>query len=681
MAFTINSIEIYSECKFRKVVKPGKYTFVSRVEDTNGFFGKNIMVSAIVGKNGSGKSSLLELIFRMINNLSAFMVIGNRRPSAAKMFYVKGIRADLSYEIDGMCGILKSRDMSMGLEYNDEKVCFGKPCEEFTDYEDCSKTNNDRKIELMKQFFYSIVTNYSLQAYTAEDYKNEKVCEITKEGKLTEKTETGIWINSLFHKNDGYLTAMNLNPFRNNGKIDMVIEARLARQRMAALLLYSREKKQQLIEGYSYGKIEYQLDISTFKDKFNQTYEEWIGNRLVKKAEMTVEEFLEEFRKQLRSEETIATRILQQFPIGKIDPDSDLKLYGYLYIVYKVLSIASKYPSYREFDDIGDTSLCIKKVKKEERVRAILLAKRVNTDHSHITTKVTQAINYILKLNNSPDCSFMQDSETPFSYERYENLNTAKGEKKRATTIEFLMSQTPPPFFLPHIYLKPNNSDPSETEPSKGVLMESLSSGERQFYFAVSTLIYHIFNIKSVPISRIHYRNILLVLDEIELCFHPEYQRTFIKRLIDLLERLHLNTFLSFHIITTTHSPFILSDVPSDNILYLKQGIEQNNNDFINPFGANLNDILYQSFFLENGFMGAFAQEKIKSLINFLSSEKMETKEWDKFKAEKLIKCIGEPILKVQLEVLFDRKFIIEIERQKLIDDLQARIDELKREI
>ncbi|MCS2691230.1 MULTISPECIES: AAA family ATPase [Bacteroides] len=230
MAFTINSIEIYSECKFRKVVKPGKYTFVSRVEDTNGFFGKNIMVSAIVGKNGSGKSSLLELIFRMINNLSAFMVIGNRRPSAAKMFYVKGIRADLSYEIDGMCGILKSRDMSMGLEYNDEKVCFGEPCEEFTDYEDCSKTNNDRKIELMKQFFYSIVTNYSLQAYTAEDYKNEKVCEITKEGKLTEKTETGIWINSLFHKNDGYLTAMNLNPFRNNGKIDMVIEARLARQ-------------------------------------------------------------------------------------------------------------------------------------------------------------------------------------------------------------------------------------------------------------------------------------------------------------------------------------------------------------------------------------------------------------------------------------------------------------------
>lgn len=681
MSFIINSIEIYTECKLRKVVKPGKYTFVSKLEDTNGFFGKNIMVSAIVGKNGSGKSSLLELIFRMINNLSAFMVIGNRRPAAAKMFYVKGIKADLNYEIDGMCGILKSRDMSIALEYNGEKVYFGEPCKEFAGYKDCSKTNNDRKIELMKQFFYSIVTNYSLQAYTAEDYKNEEVCEITKEGKFIEDKEGGIWISSLFHKNDGYLTAMNLNPFRNNGKIDMVIETRLVRQRMTALLLYSKEKNKQLIEGYNYGKIEYLLDVSTFKDKFNLTYEEWIGNRLVKKAQMAVAELLEQFREQLRSQETIATRILQQFPIGKIDPDSDLRLYGYLYIVYKVLNIASKYPSYRDFNDIGNTDFCIEKGSEEQRIKAIALAKKVNTDHSHITTKVIQTINYLLKLNNNADCSFMQDFKKPFSYEQYEALNTTKEKKKRATTIELLIVQTPPPFFLPHIYLKPDNNDSSETNALQDVPMESLSSGERQFYFAVSTLIYHIFNIKSVPTNRIHYRNILLVLDEIELCFHPEYQRTFIKRLIDLLERMHLTTFLSFHIITTTHSPFILSDIPSDNILYLFQGRKQDNKRFVNPFGANLNDILDQSFFLENGFMGAFAQEKIESLADFLSSKPMKSKEWDKVKVEKLIKCIGEPILRLQLQVLFDKKFTPQNKRQNLIDDLQARIDDLKRDI
>lgn len=680
MSFIIKYIEIYSECKFRKVVKPGKYPFVSNIEDTKEFFGKNIIVSAIVGKNGSGKSSLLELIFRMINNLSAFIVIGNRRPAAEKMFYVRGINADLYYEIDGIQGILKSRDASMALEYNGENIRLGQPCDEFINYEDCSKTNNDRKIELMKRFFYSIVTNYSIQAYTAEDYKNEETCQITKEGKFTENKEIGIWISSLFHKNDGYLTAINLNPFRSNGKIDMVIETRLVRQRMAALLLYSREKEQQLIEGYKYGKIEYLLDISTFKNKFNKTYEEWSGNRLVKKAEMTVEELLEKFRKLLRNQETIATKILQEFPIGIIDPDSDLKLYGYLYIVYKVLSIASKYPSYRNFYELGDTDLCIQKGTKNQRIKAILLAKKVHTDHSHITTKITQTISYLLKLNNGQDYSFMQDSNKPFSYEQYEDLNTAKDEKKRVTTIELLMSQTPPPFFLPHIYLKADNSNFSEINPSPNVPLESLSSGERQFYFAVSTLIYHIFNIKSVPTNRIHYRNILLVLDEIELCFHPEYQRIFIKRLIDLLERLQLTKFLSFHIITTTHSPFILSDIPSNNILYLKQGWKQDNSKFINPFGANLNDILHQSFFLENGFMGAFAQEKLKSLTDYLSSKRAKNKKWDKLKAEKLMKCIGEPILKLQLQILFDEKFTSQNERQKLINDLQARIDNLKRE-
>lgn len=681
MSFIIRAINILPECKFRKVLKPGNYPLISNVENSNDFFGKNITVSAIVGKNGSGKSSILELIFRMVNNLSAFMVIGNRRPASENMFYIKGIYADLLYEIDGIHGILKSRDMSMALEYNDENVCFGLSCQEFSGYENCSKTKNDRKIKLMKQFFYSIVTNYSLQAYTAEDYKKEEVCLITKDGKFKEDNGTGIWISSLFHKNDGYLTAINLNPFRSNGKIDMVIETRLVRQRMAALLLYSKEKNKQLIEGYNYGKIEYLLDISTFKNKFDHTCEEWIGNRLIKKAEMTVEELLEQFREQLRNKQTIAAKILNEFPIGEIQPDSDLKLYGYLYIVYKVLSIASKYPSYRDFYDLGNTNLCIEIGTNKLRDKVKKLAKQVNADKSHITTKVTQTINYLLKLNNNPDCSFMNNFDMPFSYEQYELLSTAKEKKKQTTTIELLVNQTPPPFFLPQVYLKADDSDASESNPSQEVPMELLSSGERQFYFAVSTLIYHIFNVKSVPTNRIHYRKILLVLDEIELCFHPEYQRTFIKRLIDLLERLELTNFLSFHIITTTHSPFILSDIPSDYILYLKHGEKQDNKSFNNPFGANLNDILAQNFFLENGFMGAFAQEKINSLTDFLSLEQMDNNGWDKLKAENLINSIEEPILRLQLQILFDKKFHSKCERDQLIKDLQIRIDALKSEV
>ena len=126
---------------------------------------------------------------------------------------------------------------------------------------------------------------------------------------------------------------------------------------------------------------------------------------------------------------------------------------------------------------------------------------------------------------------------------------------------------------------------------------------------------YHIRNLLSIPKDRVAYRHISLILDEAEICFHPEYQRLFVSRLLFMIKSLHLNNFCAFNIIIATHSPFILSDIPRDNILYLDKGVAQSREDFIKPLAANISDILYQSFFLRKGFIGEWARTKINSVL------------------------------------------------------------------
>ena len=59
--------------KLTKTLATGYYPFYTD-ELSDAFFLRNVSVTAIVGINGAGKSSLLELKFRMINNFSACLV-------------------------------------------------------------------------------------------------------------------------------------------------------------------------------------------------------------------------------------------------------------------------------------------------------------------------------------------------------------------------------------------------------------------------------------------------------------------------------------------------------------------------------------------------------------------------------------------------------------------------------
>lgn len=108
----------------------------------------------------------------------------------------------------------------------------------------------------------------------------------------------------------------------------------------------------------------------------------------------------------------------------------------------------------------------------------------------------------------------------------------------------------------------------------------------------------------------------LLFLDEAEIGFHPDWQRRYLKLVIDFINALNND----FQIIISTHSPILLSDIPRCCTNYLKKEkgstIKMNSDEIGETFAANVFDLYRMSFFMDNGLVGAFAREKINTLCS-----------------------------------------------------------------
>ncbi len=191
-----------------------------------------------------------------------------------------------------------------------------------------------------------------------------------------------------------------------------------------------------------------------------------------------------------------------------------------------------------------------------------------------------------------------------------------KRRKLHTPKLDEIKEMLPPPVFSADVFLLRKGADENEPIP-----LSQLSTGEKQFLHVMSTIIYHVDNLRSVKSpNRMRYRKVNIMLDEAEMCFHPELQCKFIKKIMDYIAGTRHNTYMTFNIIIVTHSPFILSDIPQCNILYLNEGIPDIQ-DKINPFAANVNDILHQSFFMRDGFIGEFAKKKISDFVKLTDKE------------------------------------------------------------
>lgn len=538
----------------------------------------------------------------------------------------------------------------------------------------------NQKKKMCKNLFFTLISNYSVQSYIEADYASEETYRILDDGTLSKQTTGKVWLHSVFHKNDGYLTAININPFRDKGIIDMFREEKLERQRMQALLLHFYNQDKDFIKGYKLSRIEYKFNWKSLYNKLRgnltRKSKEAIWDIIVGKHEnalsfdkvkwekvydifkrnedssLTEEEekgewddILKRFNSVLAQKFSIAKSILTGLGMWYENNENKWLEYTYFYVVYKVLSIANTYPSYRKDNEINlNLNHFFSIGTVVERIEAFKLSQTVNMDHSHITNKICQAKNFIKKVQQGFQC----DESTCFTMTNYMNIEIEDGLNS-SLALENEIRCLPPSFFEYNIYLRKDDSE--EEFP-----IENMSAGERQLYYIISTLVYHILNIKSVTNNRINYRNLAIVLDEVELGFHPEYQVKFIYFIIDMFKRLGLSKYLNFHFLITTHSPFLLSDFRKNNILYLEEGKIINKDSFLNPFCANINDILSQSFFLRDGFIGYFARKKVMELLNWLSKCTKENKVWTVDKAKVVADSIGEPIVKERLKNMINNK-------------------------
>lgn len=81
--------------------------------------------------------------------------------------------------------------------------------------------------------------------------------------------------------------------------------------------------------------------------------------------------------------------------------------------------------------------------------------------------------------------------------------------------------------------------------------------------------------------------------------------------------------------------------------------------------------------------MGEFAKTKILNLINFLKEKKKRSKKYgfDQKSSQKLISMIGEPLIKNQLQDMWDENFIDEEEMKKSKKELAREVYDLKFEL
>lgn len=147
---------------------------------------------------------------------------------------------------------------------------------------------------------------------------------------------------------------------------------------------------------------------------------------------------------------------------------------------------------------------------------------------------------------------------------------------------------------------------------------------------------------------------LLLCIDEGDLYLHPKWQVEFFDKLIQTLPNIFSG---KVQLILTSHSPFLLSDLPRQNISILAperngasmDGIELSSN----TFGGNLYDLYAEPFFLGNKRTSDFAHRVIRSVIEQAESGELDQDEKNMLLSN--ISMFGDEIIQMRLRKILNK--------------------------
>jgi len=204
-------------------------------------------------------------------------------------------------------------------------------------------------------------------------------------------------------------------------------------------------------------------------------------------------------------------------------------------------------------------------------------------------------------------------------------------------------------------------------------------------------------------ISEIGYlkETIWLLIDEGELYLHPEWQRSFIHDLNTYLPKFFTNK--KIQVILSSHSPFVVSDIPKKNIIWLDKTDEGvckilNNDILPETFGANIHELLANSFFLKQGCLGKFSMELVQDLMNRIAYndefsdeanqhplDNSVLRSFNRFEdieaVKPYIELIGEPLIRQRLTEMFNEIEGTIFDKDIEIKRLKERISKLESDL